>query len=119
MGFVTPFDRHNVGWKTFPSLEVLGQTPNVLLARALIAAGCANGMVPIKKLEKAILSCQRTAACNLSRRPNDELALKVGLTIRVMMQKWRWLKDEPADLATCLSRVGRALGENTRLVGLR
>ena len=106
MAFVAPFERANVGWKTYPNLEVLGTESCAKLSHLLMGAGCGNGMLPIKKLEKAVLSCQRNGNCNLSRRSDAEMSWVVGLTIRIMFQKWRWLKDEPHEREACFAKAG-------------
>ena len=64
-----------------------------------------NAMLPIKKTEYAVLSCQNKSPVNLSRINDIDFSTKIGLVLRILASKFRALKDDRDLLEKALGKV--------------
>ena len=102
-GHLAAFSRAGTSWKTAPCVSLLNPGLCDLVRRFL--ALCPNTVLPIKKLEHAILSCQLSSPCNLSGMDDNTFAEQVGLICRMLMQKFRMLHDDTNARQVALRKV--------------
>ena len=105
MGFIAPFERASMSFKSFPSLDLIGTEKACKLAESLIEHGLLNAVSPIKKLESALLASHHKQRINLSNKSDVDMAWQVGLCIRILLSKYRWLLDHEDVMRTCCARV--------------
>ena len=79
-------------WKSVPNVSQL--TPSLCRLMLALLASSPNAMLPIKKMEYAVLSCQSKSPVNLSRINDVDFATKIGLRLRILASKYMALIND-------------------------